>query len=553
MGGCVNSFGAAFLFPKFVAIFVGELTISVSFMKAIYILPLVIALCLNACTSPERVGDNASDALCALDSLSLDNSSYVGAKERRISSLRDRYAAADDEDAYRLAGEIYGEYYNYNLDSARVYALKRTELAPSSRLEALARLDAAKAELSMGQESDAYRNIELALRDTVYPDVRLRYYDIMASDAGERGQNPLKWHKLMAPLYSSDSVGRRFNESNIKRLSGDYVGAERILTPMATDSSRHVRAIARYLMGVCALEKGDTVAAVTNLAGAAVEDLRTPVRDYQSLLLLSGLLLKQGDTERAYRYIRLASSDFNASKSAYNIVLANKLIPDIMRSYEAESRRQAERTRNLLCGICLLSVGMAVILCLALKARRKLARAVKEEKRLSAELSAINDNLARSNAMLKESDHVKVTYILQYLTLCSQYIDALDSFRGKVSGAVRTKGLKGVEQLIAKADDNKMLKSFYSGFDHTFLMLYPDFIESFNKLVDSTAQLHLGRDGALSNETRVFALIRLGITDSAQIAAFLRLSVTTVYNYRVKMRNAALIARDEFEKTVSVI
>ena len=54
----------------------------------------------------------------------------------------------------------------------------------------------------------------------------------------------------------------------------------------------------------------------------------------------------------------------------------------------------------------------------------------------------------------------------------------------------------------------------------------------------------------LTTELRIFALIRLGINDSVKIAEFLRRSVSTVYNYRVKMRNAALVGREEFEKQV---
>ena len=52
-----------------------------------------------------------------------------------------------------------------------------------------------------------------------------------------------------------------------------------------------------------------------------------------------------------------------------------------------------------------------------------------------------------------------------------------------------------------------------------------------------------------SNELRIFALIRLGVNEPARIAAFLRKSPTTIYNYRVKLRNAAL-DRAHFEEQV---
>lgn len=51
-------------------------------------------------------------------------------------------------------------------------------------------------------------------------------------------------------------------------------------------------------------------------------------------------------------------------------------------------------------------------------------------------------------------------------------------------------------------------------------------------------------------ETRIFALIRLGIIDSVKIAHFLGYSRSTIYNYRTKIRNKALGDRDNFENEV---
>ena len=45
----------------------------------------------------------------------------------------------------------------------------------------------------------------------------------------------------------------------------------------------------------------------------------------------------------------------------------------------------------------------------------------------------------------------------------------------------------------------------------------------------------------LTPELRIYALIRLGIDDNSKIANFLHYSLQTVYNYRLKMRNKAII------------
>ncbi|MDD4033717.1 MAG: DUF6377 domain-containing protein, partial [Bacteroidales bacterium] len=97
------------------------------------------------------------------------------------------------------------------------------------------------------------------------------------------------------------------------------------------------------------------------------------------------------------------------------------------------------------------------------------------------------------------------------------------------------------------------LRDFYNNFDATFLHLFPNFIEQFNALLSREEQIVIKKGRLLNSELRIFALIRLGITDSVKIAEFLRFSVSTVYNYRVKFRNAALNGRDNFEEEVMKI
>lgn len=58
---------------------------------------------------------------------------------------------------------------------------------------------------------------------------------------------------------------------------------------------------------------------------------------------------------------------------------------------------------------------------------------------------------------------------------------------------------------------------------------------------------------ALSNEMRIFALIRLGITDSERIALFLNYSVNTINTYKTRVKNKSLVNNDEFERHIMAI
>ena len=75
----------------------------------------------------------------------------------------------------------------------------------------------------------------------------------------------------------------------------------------------------------------------------------------------------------------------------------------------------------------------------------------------------------------------------------------------------------------------------------------PCVCDDFNKLLLPECQIKPKHDERLNTELRIFALQRLGITDSEKVAKFLRCSFSTIYNYRTKMKNRA-IDRDDFEE-----
>jgi cell division protein FtsB len=173
---------------------------------------------------------------------------------------------------------------------------------------------------------------------------------------------------------------------------------------------------------------------------------------------------------------------------------------------------------------------------------------------LNDDISRANKQLQESNAQLSESNHIKEEYIAQFFDLCSTYISKLESYRITLN-----------KKAVAKQHDElfKMLKSttmvdteveeLYNIFDSIFLNLYPTFVKDFNALLIKEEQVVLKQGELLNTELRIFALIRLGITDSVKIAAFLRYSLSTIYNYRTKARNKAAVSRDEFEIMVSRI
>ncbi|MFR9546811.1 MAG: DUF6377 domain-containing protein, partial [Rikenellaceae bacterium] len=93
-------------------------------------------------------------------------------------------------------------------------------------------------------------------------------------------------------------------------------------------------------------------------------------------------------------------------------------------------------------------------------------------------------------------------------------------------------------------------ESFFADFDHAFLRLFPNFIVEYNALFEAADQVIIDDNTELPTEVRIFALMRLGITDNEQIAKFLDLSINTIYTYKTKVKNKTIIPKEEFERRI---
>ena len=82
-------------------------------------------------------------------------------------------------------------------------------------------------------------------------------------------------------------------------------------------------------------------------------------------------------------------------------------------------------------------------------------------------------------------------------------------------------------------------KEMFIDFDCTFLSLFPSFVVEFNSLLLPEEQITLESENTLNPTLRIYALFRLGISDTNQIAKILNYSFNTVYNYRIRIRNKA--------------
>ena len=187
-------------------------------------------------------------------------------------------------------------------------------------------------------------------------------------------------------------------------------------------------------------------------------------------------------------------------------------------------------------------------------ARNHLQVANKQLNGLNEELRQMNSCLSSTNIELSESNQIKEEYIARFIKLCSTYINRLDAYRRMVSKKVSAGQIAELLKITRSQDAlDEELEELYANFDTAFLHLFPNFVGKFNDLLQENEQILPKKGELLNTELRIFALIRLGIEDSSQIAEFLRYSVNTIYNYRAKVRNKARGSREDFDDLVRKI
>ena len=307
------------------------------------------------------------------------------------------------------------------------------------------------------------------------------------------------------------------------------------------NKDEHAYAIHTYWQGfICEnLERTDEV--IYWWTESAICDIKGAVKDNAALCSIAVKLNSPEDTDRAFKYIRISLDDalyFNAKLRKVQIA---STMPWIQDAYE-KNRMKQNRDRNkflafTLAAVLLLSLVLAFLVRMYFKGLRSAAEIQKQSKKLeeyNRSIIAAEEDLRKINLELTEANIVKEEYLGLFLSMCSGYLDKL-------------------RKTISREQYEAELKSFYKTFDTSFLSLYPTFVDDFNVLLREDCRIKPKHDDMLNTELRIFALIKLGITQSSHIASLLRYSVNTIYNYRAQIKNSVLEDRDDFEEKVKKI
>ena len=535
------------------------------------IFSLAASILLASCSSQNQ---EVVEAVRALDTVISQKQSIEDAKNQRIANLKAGLeASAGKEDLYYTLNEIFNEYFQYDVDSAIFYAHKKLDLAIEMGRKDLildAEFDMADRYVTSGMNQDALEIVSQSdtvhfckemhkrrnsLLNTVYSNVIERSNDPYLKKELEKKRDFYR-HRMVEELDSTD-IAAAFVRANL--LVGENKNNEALELMLEWEKKEDISLIDKgilcYIIGTGYKRIGNRDKAKIYLAKSARYDLMVPKYEYLSLIELAGMLYEDGDIERAYVYIMRSVNDAvranaqNCKENVYN------LMPIIAGAYESlitNSNRQMKFSLILM-GLMLVTV---IFLILAvLNEKKKVDLAEKLTRESNEQLKVLNEQLRKSNLLLRESNQIKDSYLGRYLNMCSDYIDGLDRYRSSIRKIAKEEGVQPLlAALKSKEFMEQELEGFYAQFDESFLELFPDFIPQLNELLQEDKQVKIAvNDKSLNTGLRTLALIRLGVNDSVCIAQFLRRSVSTIYNYRVKMKNSAKGDRDEFEKALMSI
>lgn len=324
---------------------------------------------------------------------------------------------------------------------------------------------------------------------------------------------------------------------------------------------------------------GDEANKLKFLILSSIADARSYNKEISSLEEVAYYMYVENDLKRANEYINYCLNFANEYKSRVRVGNLADMQYKIASVYQGKAEEQNKDLR--IYSIALITIVVLLLLTLYFtfvqnrklranktaldEANAQLSQQIAEQKSLQEQLKDTNDKLLEANEKLKEmyssakqgavelseTNYVKERLIADIFSICSNYINKLDDFRRNIHAMLLAHRYVDLKELTKTPElSYAETKELYQIFDKVFLGIYPDFVKDFNTLLRPEEQITLKKGEQLNTELRIYALVRLGLNDSTKIAQFLHCSVRTVYNTRQRMRNRAIIPKDEFANTV---
>ena len=528
-------------------------------------------------------GESLDSLLNVLDKTIKEADTYVQIKENKLHELKKeaRKTPPVSVERYHLNNDIYLEYKAYSSDSALHYLNENMLLARQlndKERELKIQLELSYLLSSIGMYMEAADILNSIDRQTLPSSLLGYYYTCYEHVYFEAGAAQPRY-KMFASRYAKlshayrDSMQVTLDPSSATYLwlretqlreAGKYDEALEFSDRRLAESSFGTPqyALVAYQRFRLFESMGKKDEHLYYLVLSAISDVRSAIKEQSSLMVLAQELNSKGDLKRAYDYINFSWEISQFYKTRLRSWMNITPLSMINGNYQDIIKQQNRELLIYIVCVALLALLLVIALIYIYRQMKALSNAKKGLQEvnerlfsLNEELEEVNRHLRSTNLELSESNLIKEAYIARFFKLCSVYVDRLQAYRKLVNKKLQCGQVAELLKMTHFSNDivTVEVQELYANFDSAFLHLFPNFVESLNALLLPDEQIVLKPDELLNTELRIFALIRLGIKDSSQIAELLHYSVNTIYNYRSRVKTKACVSRDDFEDLVAKI
>lgn len=308
----------------------------------------------------------------------------------------------------------------------------------------------------------------------------------------------------------------------------------------------HTKAMVYAEVAWAYIWKNEEDKAIENFISSAIYDNESATREITALYLLAEHIANKGESARANRYIHLALDDINFYDARHRKIELGTILPQI----EQERYNIMRSQRNTV----IIALSLAFLLVLAILASFLLLRRKNRQLTQAEETERKNlEQLENVNQQLIEANNIKTEYVGLSFYANAEAIAKMEKLYKSIERQLTTKQYDKIKESVNPKNLEKERENMYSAFDTSFLGLYPDFVQKYNELFAEEDRRYSDKEGGLTSEMRIFALIRLGINDSERIAKFLDYSVHTVNTYKTRIKNRSIVDNDKFEGMIRMI
>lgn len=537
---------------------------SVLFRKSL--ITIVLILFVNICFA------SAKDSLrLKLDFAIEHKADYASLKDKRTSKIRKALKEKNTlKVQYLLNQQLYTEYRKYKIDSALYFITRNVKLSHSlddDSYKTDAVLQLANLYSASGRFLESEKLLKSIQTKTLSKNQKKNYFEFYIEFFEQYAtNNPSKYYTKQIDIYRDSLLSVLDVQSSEYKVNlalrsinnGDYRGAKKDLEDLfySEELKKSQYAMCAYLLGNISMRDKKYEDGINYFTLAAITDIETATKDQGAIQNLAIYNYYNDKIDLAYKYAKSALEDAVFCNVKFRTLMMSEFYSIINAAYQKKAEKNKKQLQIYIVSVSVLS-GFLIVLFFYIyrqmrrlsKIKKELSESAQELQKLNSEFQTANEQLKVFNEQLNESNNIKEEYIAQFFDICSSYINKMEDYRKKLYKKAVSRQFADLTNVLKSNDIiDQELYDLYRKFDAVFIKLYPDFTTDFNALLAEGEKITLKEGEILTTELRIFALERLGIKDSEKIASFLRLSMSTIYNYRTKIRNKTSYSKEEFTR-----